>query len=69
MKQFVVVLMMLSMSSVALAEPVTVIVASVPSPSVTVMVARSRPSTDLGELQQSFTREIVRDATSHETRR
>jgi len=66
MKQIVVVMLFtLSLSSVALAEPETVVVGSPPSPSVTVMLSRSRPSTDLSELRQSFTREIVRDASTH----
>ena len=65
MKQLVVALVTLSACSVALAEPEIVITASPPAPSVTLMMARSRPSTDLSELRQSFTHEIVRDATSH----
>ncbi len=64
MKKIVVLLFTLSVSSVALAEPEIVIVGSPPSPSVTVLMARSRPSTDLSELRQSFTHEIVRDAAS-----
>lgn len=64
MKKIVVLLATLSVSSVALAEPETVIVGNPPTPSVTVLMTRSRPSADMTELRQSFTYEIVRDAAS-----